>query len=71
MDAATVLNKLEQLRSLPREATTVEFKSNLDSPVEIGEYISAMANAAVLENRDRAWVMGRGQRIPRGQGNDL
>jgi len=52
-----LLEPLERLRSLPREAATVEFKSNLDRPDEIGQYISALANAAVLEGHDRAWVV--------------
>ncbi|MFZ2540812.1 MAG: RNA-binding domain-containing protein [Gallionella sp.] len=57
MDAATLLSKLEQLRSLPREAATVEFKSNWDHPEDIGEYLSALGNAAILERHDRAWMV--------------
>jgi len=56
-DTALLLNTLDQLRSLPREGATVEFKSNLVEPEEIGAYISALANSAVLERHDRAWVV--------------
>lgn len=47
---------LEQLRRGARESTTVEFKSNLDEPKAIGEYISALANSAALEGHTRAWL---------------
>lgn len=57
MSQLELLETLERLRSLPREAATVEFKSNLDRSEEIGQYISALANSAVLEGRDRAWVV--------------
>lgn len=56
-DTATLLNTLDQLRRLPREAATVEFKSNWDYPEDIGEYLSALANAAVLERHERAWMV--------------
>ncbi len=57
MSQPALLDTLERLRSLPREAATVEFKSNLERSDEIGQYISALANAAVLEGHDRAWVV--------------
>ncbi len=57
MDQQALLDTLERLRSLPREAATVEFKSNLDKADEIGQYISALANSAVLEGHDRAWLL--------------
>lgn len=56
-DSAALLSTLEQLCSLPREAATVEFKSNWDLPDDIGGYLSALANAAVLERHDRAWLV--------------
>lgn len=52
-----LLETLERLRSLPRESATVEFKSNLDHSNEIGQYISALANSAVLDGHDRAWIV--------------
>lgn len=57
MDQQTLLATLDRLRALPREAATVEFKSNLDMPADIGGYISALANSAVLEERERAWLV--------------
>ena len=57
MDQATLLETLERLRRLPREAATVEFKSNLQEPTEIGQYLSALANSAALDGHDRAWML--------------
>ncbi len=56
-DRETLFAILEQLLGMPREAATVEFKSNWDYPEDIGEYLSALANAAVLERHDRAWMV--------------
>lgn len=52
-----LLTTLESLRHLPREQCAVEFKSNLDDSLEIGQYLSAMANVAALDGRDRAWLV--------------
>lgn len=57
MDQATLIAKVDQLRSQGREANTVEFKSNWNQPQDIGEYLSAMANAAVLARHDQAWMV--------------
>ena len=57
MDDTLLLNLLEQFRDLPREEATIEFKSSWDFPEDIGEYLSAMANAAILERHDRAWLV--------------
>jgi len=57
MDNAALLSLLEQFRRLPREEATVEFKSNWDFAGDIGEYLSAMANTAVLERHERAWLI--------------
>lgn len=54
-----MLDTLERLRSLPREAAAVEFKSNLDSPQDIGQYMAALANSAVLDVHDRAQLVWR------------
>lgn len=56
-DSKRLLNTLNQLLSLPRETATVEFKSNWDHPEDIGEYVSALANATALEFHDRAWMV--------------
>ena len=52
-----LLDKLSALLQLPREQGTVEFKASLDDPVDIGQYLSALANTAALEGHDRAWVV--------------
>ncbi|MBV5323657.1 putative DNA binding domain-containing protein, partial [bacterium] len=57
MDNTALLNLLEQFRSLPREEATIEFKSSWDFADDIGEYLSAMANTAVLERHERAWLI--------------
>lgn len=59
-DQLAFMEVLERLRSLPREASTVEFKSNLNEPVEIGQDLSTLANSAVLEGHDRAWLVWEG-----------
>jgi len=46
MNPQSLLETLSRLRALPREAATVEFKSNLEEPSEASQYLSAMANAA-------------------------
>ena len=42
----------EELRALPQECEWVEFKHNNSNPQEIGEYLSALANSACLENKE-------------------
>lgn len=39
---------LRELKDLPKETEWVEFKLNNQNPVEMGEYISALANSAAL-----------------------
>lgn len=41
----------------PRETPWLEFKENKAEPHEIGEYVSALANAAVLAGRGRAYMV--------------
>ena len=48
---------VRELVALPRETEWVEFKVNQARPEEIGEYISALANSAVLASRPRAWMV--------------
>ena len=50
----------KQVRSflrLSRETEWVEFKQNNATPEEIGEYLSAMANAAALVNEPIAYLI--------------
>lgn len=48
---------LTTLLALPQETEWVEFKHNNDAPDDIGEYISALANAAALHGKDRAYLV--------------
>lgn len=48
---------VQELRKLPKETEWVEFKCNNDNPQEIGEYISALANAAALVGKTRAYLI--------------
>jgi len=57
MDPASLLATLSILLRLPREQGTVEFKSNLDDPEDIGQYLSALANTAALQGHERAWMI--------------
>jgi ATP-dependent DNA helicase RecG len=57
MNSDALNSVLESLLRLPREQATVEFKSNWEQADDIGQYISALANAAALHGHDRAWVI--------------
>ncbi|GAB6110771.1 RNA-binding domain-containing protein [Desulfomicrobium salsuginis] len=57
MDQAALVAILDRLCSASEETGTVEFKSNWDSPRDIGEYICALGNTARLDNKDRAWLL--------------
>jgi ATP-dependent DNA helicase RecG len=57
MSDQAMLSVLQRLLDLPREQTTVEFKTNWDLADDIGEYISALSNAAALNGHDRAWMV--------------
>lgn len=45
------------LRRWPKETEWIEFKYNRAVPEEIGEYISALANAAALTGRTNAYMV--------------
>lgn len=46
-----------ELRKLPNETGWVEFKENNTSPEDIGEYLSALSNAAALQNKANGYVV--------------
>ena len=52
-----LVNLLSKLRALPRETEWVEFKKNNSNPDEIGEYISALANAATISYKNFAYLV--------------
>ena len=48
---------LRRLLSLPHETEWVEITHNNADPEEIGEYLSALANAAALHEKERAYIV--------------
>ena len=56
MDSAQLIHTLERLIGLADETAIVEFKSSLEKENDIGEYISALANATLLAHQEQAWV---------------
>ena len=48
---------VRKLRKLPTETEWVEFKVNQCDPQQIGEYVSALANSAALEDRPYAYMV--------------
>ena len=48
---------LVQLAALPEEAEWVEFKTNHKDPEEIGQYLSALSNAAALKHKPAAYLV--------------
>ena len=57
MKNAEIKHLVDHLRSLPRETEWVEFKQNNSDPQEIGEYISALSNAAALNRKNHAYIL--------------
>ena len=51
-----LIGLVHELRKLPVETEWVEFKHNNSDPVQIGEYLSALSNSAVLHDQPRAWL---------------
>lgn len=52
-----LVSLVRELARLPKETEWVEFKVNNDDPKEIGEYISALANAATLAGKAKAYMV--------------
>lgn len=48
---------VKELIEYPREANWYEFKENWYEPVGIGEYISSLSNAAVLEGKEYGYLV--------------
>ena len=57
MTLADLQSKLDELLRLPAETEWVEFKHNNKSPQEIGEYISAISNAASLHRKRTGYLV--------------
>lgn len=50
---------VDQLRALPAETEWLEFKRNRHEPQELGEYLSALSNAACLASQPRGYQKRR------------
>src|SRR6056297_446551 len=48
---------VHELRKYPRETEWIEFKHNKADPEEVGEYLSALANAAALMGKVNAYMV--------------
>ena len=48
---------VSELRKLPAEIQWVEFKENNTNPDDIGEYLSALSNAAAMEGKSNAYLV--------------
>jgi ATP-dependent DNA helicase RecG len=57
MDTEELKSLVIGLTALPNETEWVEFKENNDSPEAIGEYLSAIANAAALGRKERGYIV--------------
>jgi ATP-dependent DNA helicase RecG len=57
MTPAEVAAKLDEFLKLPAETEWVEFKHNNDNPQMIGEYLSAISNAAALECQPFGYIV--------------
>jgi hypothetical protein len=56
-DQAYLVSLVREFCALPRETEWVEFKVNDAEPQAVGEYISALANAAALVGKAFAYVI--------------
>ena len=48
---------IEELQALPQECEWVEFKHNNKDPEKLGENLSAIANAALLEGKSKGYIV--------------
>jgi len=57
MNNDELIKLIDDFRKLPKETEWVEFKVNNDTPDEIGEYLSALANSACLHNQIAGYLV--------------
>jgi len=57
LSAERLLERIRDLAALPLETEWVEFKVNNEDPEEIGEYLSALANAAALLGKRQSYLV--------------
>ena len=48
---------IHRLRKMPSEAGWYEYKMNNDKPEMIGQYISSLSNSAILEGREKGYLI--------------
>lgn len=48
---------IHELCQLQTEVEWVEFKHNNEKPIEIGEYISAISNAAAISKKENGYLV--------------
>lgn len=56
-DRDYLLSMVREFRKLPHETDWLEFKVDQANPVAIGEYISALSNAAALRGKSHAYML--------------
>ena len=56
-DVRFLRSLVTELRKLPAEIQWVEFKENNSNPQDIGEYLSALSNAAAMEGKSNAYLV--------------
>jgi len=56
-DPQFLIGLVHELRKLPKETPWVEFKQNKAVPEDIGEYLSALSNAAALDGKAFAYLV--------------
>ena len=56
-DPKFLVGLVRELCKLPKETPWAEFKQNKAEPEDIGEYLSALSNAAALEGKAHAYVV--------------
>ena len=56
-DRDYLVGLVRELPKLSHETEWVEFKVNQRAPRAVGEYVSALANAAALHGKARAYVL--------------
>ncbi|MFO0701460.1 MAG: putative DNA binding domain-containing protein, partial [Nitrospira sp.] len=57
MNTAAVIALVDRLRALPKETDWCEFKRNNYEPQQLGEYLSALANAACVSGQPQGYLL--------------
>ncbi len=57
MNPQDLIALVDRLRALPTETEWLEFKRNYAEAQQVGEYLSALANEACLQNQARGYLV--------------